>query len=109
MIKFIFLLSGELLKIIIRSFYIGNPSRGPFRRPSTLGWQQRVSLGALQRCLRSRRLHHIRCLRPNDSMRPRIFEIPLVQHQVRYSGSVNFFLFFRILQCAIFVNIILVF
>ncbi|KAL1132716.1 hypothetical protein AAG570_010668 [Ranatra chinensis] len=67
----------------------GNPKRPPSKRPSTVGAQFKVSLGGLVRNLVSKHPHYIRCIKPNELKQPRIFELALVQHQVRYLGLIE--------------------
>ncbi|CAH1188714.1 unnamed protein product [Phyllotreta striolata] len=62
----------------------GNPKRCNPKRPASESFQLRVSLESLFKELHGRRAHHVRCLKPNESKRPRSFEMALVQHQVRY-------------------------
>lgn len=64
----------------------GNPKRAAYKRPLTVGSQFKVSLGSLVRTLVAKRPHYIRCIKPNELKQPRIFEMALIQHQVRYLG-----------------------
>ncbi|XP_063230710.1 unconventional myosin-Ia isoform X2 [Bacillus rossius redtenbacheri] len=72
-----------LLKIL---FPEGNPKRSSLKRPATAGTQFKVSISALVRNLSCKHQHFIRCVKPNELKQPRIFEMALVQHQVRYLG-----------------------
>ncbi|XP_066902706.1 unconventional myosin-Ib isoform X2 [Halyomorpha halys] len=72
-----------LLKFL---FPEGNPKRATSKRPPTVGSQFKVALGGLVRNIVSKRAHYIRCIKPNELKQPRIFEMGLVQHQVRYLG-----------------------
>ncbi|KAF4525175.1 hypothetical protein B566_EDAN014717, partial [Ephemera danica] len=56
------------------------------KRPATAGTQFKISVGALMRNLQSKTPHFVRCVKPNELKQPRIFELALVQHQVRYLG-----------------------
>ncbi|GLH07217.1 Unconventional myosin IC [Gryllus bimaculatus] len=76
----------SLLKLL---FPEGNPKRPSLKRPATAGAQFKVSLTALARSLAGRHAHYIRCIKPNELKQPRIFELALVQHQVRYLGLVE--------------------
>ncbi|XP_024083277.1 unconventional myosin-Ia isoform X2 [Cimex lectularius] len=67
----------------------GNPKRAPSKRPPTVGSQFKVSLGGLVRNLVAKNPHYIRCIKPNELKQPRIFEMGLVQHQVRYLGLIE--------------------
>ncbi|XP_075231362.1 myosin 95E [Lycorma delicatula] len=64
----------------------GNPKRPCVKRPTTTGTQFKISIGGLVRNLSSKTPHYIRCIKPNELKQPRIFEMALVQHQVRYLG-----------------------
>ncbi|XP_071449354.1 unconventional myosin-Ia-like [Hetaerina americana] len=75
-----------LLKVL---FPEGNPKRTTFKRPATAGTQFKVSMGALIKNLQSKNPHYIRCIKPNELKQPRIFEMALVLHQVRYLGLVE--------------------
>ncbi|RZC34920.1 unconventional myosin-Ia, partial [Asbolus verrucosus] len=66
----------------------GNPKRCSFKRPISKSVQLQVSLNSLLKCLPSRQVHYIRCLKPNEMKQPRILEMALVQHQVRYLGLI---------------------
>ncbi|XP_030747768.1 unconventional myosin-Ib [Sitophilus oryzae] len=72
------------LKIMQGLFPEGNPKRCSFKRPVSKASQIQVSLNALLKSLASRQNHYIRCIKPNDMKQPRLFEIGLVQHQIRY-------------------------
>ncbi len=72
-----------LLKVL---FPEGNPRRTNRRRPATAGTQFKISLGSLLGGLRHRRLHYVRCLKPNESRQQRAFDEALVRHQVVYHG-----------------------
>ncbi|KAG8231561.1 hypothetical protein J437_LFUL011739 [Ladona fulva] len=75
-----------LLKIL---FPEGNPKRTTLKRPATAGTQFKVSMGALINNLKSKNPHYIRCIKPNELKQPRIFEMALVLHQVRYLNLVE--------------------
>nr|XP_023021805.1 unconventional myosin-Ia [Leptinotarsa decemlineata] len=64
----------------------GNPKRCNPKRPVSKSFQLQVSLESLLKVLGGRQAHYIRCLKPNEMKQPRIFEMALVQHQVRYLG-----------------------
>ncbi|KAJ8921520.1 hypothetical protein NQ315_003138 [Exocentrus adspersus] len=66
----------------------GNPKRCNVKRPISESMQIQVSLNALLKSLAVRQVHYIRCLKPNELKQPRIFEIALIQHQVRYLGLI---------------------
>ncbi|XP_039290294.1 unconventional myosin-Ia isoform X3 [Nilaparvata lugens] len=64
----------------------GNPKRPCVRRPATTGTQFKVALSGLLRNVSAKTAHYVRCIKPNELKQPRIFEMALVQHQVRYLG-----------------------
>ncbi|XP_066996441.1 unconventional myosin-Ia [Anabrus simplex] len=67
----------------------GNPKRSSLKRPATTGTQFKISISALMRNLSCKHPHYVRCIKPNELKQPRIFEMALVQHQVRYLGLVE--------------------
>ena len=77
-------------------FLQGNTKRTMRRRPATAGTQFKISLGALLSSLSARATcHYVRCIKPNETRSARVFDMALVQHQVRYLGWVNFHLLWR--------------
>ncbi|GFR18852.1 unconventional myosin-Ib [Trichonephila clavata] len=64
----------------------GNPKRTTLKRPTTTATQFRISLGALMKSIQGRNALYVRCIKPNELKQPMIFEMDLVQHQVRYLG-----------------------
>ncbi|KDR19422.1 hypothetical protein L798_06196, partial [Zootermopsis nevadensis] len=67
----------------------GNPKRSTLKRPATTGTQFKISISALVRNLGCKQPHYVRCIKPNELKQPRIFEMALVQHQVRYLGLIE--------------------
>ncbi|XP_033606436.1 unconventional myosin-Ia isoform X2 [Cryptotermes secundus] len=67
----------------------GNPKRSSLKRPATTGTQFKISISALIRNLSCKHPHYVRCIKPNELKQPRIFEMALVQHQVRYLGLIE--------------------
>ncbi|KAJ4450178.1 hypothetical protein ANN_01585 [Periplaneta americana] len=67
----------------------GNPKRSSLKRPATTGTQFKISISALVRNLSCKQPHYVRCIKPNELKQPRIFEMALVQHQVRYLGLIE--------------------
>lgn len=67
-------------------FVAGNPKRGCVKRPVTAGAQFKIALQGLVRNLTTKQPHYVRCIKPNELKQPRIFEMALVQHQVKYLG-----------------------
>ncbi|KAG8177886.1 hypothetical protein JTE90_001718 [Oedothorax gibbosus] len=74
---------NPLLKTL---FPEGNPKRTTLKRPTTTATQFRISVGALMKSIQGRHALYVRCIKPNELKQPMIFEIGLVQHQVRYLG-----------------------
>lgn len=62
----------------------GNPKRCNIKRPVSSTQQLKVSINTLVKTLTSRQAHYVRCIKPNELKQPRIFEMALVQHQIRY-------------------------
>jgi myosin-1 len=56
------------------------------RRPATVGTQFKISIGALINNLGAKTPHFVRCIKPNENRLPRVFDMTLVQHQIRYLG-----------------------
>lgn len=64
----------------------GNPKRTTLKRPTTTATQFKISIGALVKNLQAKTPNYVRCIKPNELKQPMIFEMALVQHQVRYLG-----------------------
>ncbi|EEC12472.1 myosin IA, putative, partial [Ixodes scapularis] len=75
-----------LMKIL---FPEGNPKRTTLKRPTTTATQFKISIGALVKNLQAKTPNYVRCIKPNELKQPMIFEMALVQHQVRYLGLVE--------------------
>lgn len=56
------------------------------KRPPTAGTQFRTSLNQLMEILKTKEPSYIRCIKPNDSKRPNLFDNRTVLHQVKYLG-----------------------
>ncbi|KAL1422174.1 hypothetical protein MTO96_022386 [Rhipicephalus appendiculatus] len=67
-----------LMKVL---FPEGNPKRTTLKRPTTTATQFKISIGALVKNLQAKTPNY-----PNELKQPMIFEMALVQHQVRYLG-----------------------
>ncbi|KAH9369050.1 hypothetical protein HPB48_002604 [Haemaphysalis longicornis] len=72
-----------LMKVL---FPEGNPKRTTLKRPTTTATQFKISIGALVKNLQAKTPNYVRCIKPNELKQPMIFEMALVQHQVRYLG-----------------------
>lgn len=79
------------LPIMQYLFPEGNPKKSS-KKPTSISSNLRTSLQALLQNLSQRRNHYVFCIRPNEFKEPRAFELPLVQHQVRYLGYGYYFL-----------------
>lgn len=56
------------------------------KRPDTAGTQFKASLAQLMDILMSKDPSYVRCIKPNDYKRPKLFEEKIVHHQVKYLG-----------------------
>lgn len=72
---------SHLLKIL---FAEGNPKRTQMKRPASIATQFKISIGALMKNIQSKQLNFIKCIKPNQLKEPQVFEMSLVQHQIRY-------------------------
>ncbi|KAL1516445.1 hypothetical protein ABEB36_000361 [Hypothenemus hampei] len=72
------------INIMQELFPEGNSRRCSIKRPVSASVQVQVSINALLKNFNNRQNHYIRCIKPNESKRPKMFEIGLVQHQIRY-------------------------
>merc|ERR1719210_731981 len=75
----------SLLKIL---FPEGNPRRTARRRPATAATQFKISISALINNLSSKSLHFVRCIKSNDLKQAKLFNLPLIRHQLEYQGLV---------------------
>lgn len=75
-----------LMKVL---FPEGNPKRTTLKRPTTTATQFKIAIGALIKNLQSKNPNYVRCIKPNELKQPMIFEMALVQHQVRYLGLIE--------------------
>lgn len=76
-----YLSENELLKTL---FPEGNPKRATLKRPATIATQFKISVGALLKNIQSKQLNFVKCIKPNEMKAAQMFEVGLVQHQVRY-------------------------
>jgi len=67
----------------------GNSKRTIRRLPATVGTQFKISIGALINNLATKTPHFVRCVKPNENKLARVFDMTLVQHQIRYLGLVE--------------------
>lgn len=61
----------------------GNPKRST-RQPTSISSNIRTQLQALLYLVKQRKTHYIFCLKPNEYKQTNVFELSLVQHQIRY-------------------------
>lgn len=71
------------LAIVQSLFPEGNPNRAA-RHPSSVSSTIRMQLQSLLALLQDRKSHYVLCIKPNESKKPGLFELALVQHQIRY-------------------------
>lgn len=69
--------------IVQTLFPEGNPKRVS-KRPTSNGTTLRISIQTLLQTLDNRKLNYVFCMKSNEDSLPGLFELPLVQHQVRY-------------------------
>lgn len=63
----------------------GNPNR-TMRQPASASSNIRMQIQSLLTLIKDRRSHYVFCIKPNKSKKANLFELPLVQHQVRYTN-----------------------
>lgn len=64
---------------------LGNPNR-THRKPASVSANIQLQLQSLLSLLKDRKTHYIFCVKPNEFKKANIFELPLVQHQIRYTN-----------------------
>ncbi|KAL9894764.1 myosin 95E isoform 1-T1 [Glossina fuscipes fuscipes] len=72
------------LPLVQSLFPEGNPRRQASKKPTTLSSNIRTQLQTLLAIVKPRRSHYVFCIKPNECRQSRIFDMALVQHQVRY-------------------------
>lgn len=75
----------EDFKFRIRPNISGNPNR-THRNPASVSTNIQMQLQSLLSLIKDRRTHYIFCIKPNESKKSNLFELPLVQHQIRYTN-----------------------
>ncbi|KAE8626610.1 hypothetical protein XENTR_v10006681 [Xenopus tropicalis] len=73
----------QLLKTL---FPEGDPKNSSLKRPPTVGFQFRNSVSTLMKNLYAKNPNYIRCLKPNSSKKPSLFDDVLVKTQILYLG-----------------------
>ncbi|XP_055322935.1 unconventional myosin-Ia [Sitodiplosis mosellana] len=63
----------------------GNPNR-THRHPASVSTNIQLQLQSLLSLMQDRKTHYIFCIKPNQSKKANLFELPLVQHQIRYTN-----------------------
>ncbi|KJE93900.1 myosin IA [Capsaspora owczarzaki ATCC 30864] len=81
--RVLFASKNALLKSL---FPEGEAKKGVLQRPPTAGTQFKRSVAELTTNLTSKSPHYIRCIKPNEEKRSRVFDENLVRHQIRYLG-----------------------
>jgi myosin-1 len=70
-----------LLKIM---FPEGDPETAHLKRPSTTGHKFKSSVNDMMKSLLSKNPNYVRCIKPNDLKKPKLFEDKLVENQIQY-------------------------
>uniref|UniRef100_A0A672G4R0 Si:ch73-194h10.2 n=1 Tax=Salarias fasciatus TaxID=181472 RepID=A0A672G4R0_SALFA len=81
--------SSSTIKSSANPKMIITPSRQTVRRVPTLSGQFRKSLDLLMKTLTACQPYFIRCIKPNDFKRPKVFDRELCMTQLRYSGMME--------------------
>lgn len=76
----------------------GNPKR-TIRKPTSIGATLRTQLQTLLALNDNRKCHYVFCIKPNEHKQMRAFELPLVQHQVRYMSLMPLVALWRTGHC----------
>ncbi|KAG5671774.1 hypothetical protein PVAND_001951 [Polypedilum vanderplanki] len=71
------------LSIVQNLFPEGNPKRAS-KKPTNSSSILRSSLQNLLSQIELRKCHYVFCVKSNDKCMPKVFEVPIVQHQVRF-------------------------
>uniref|UniRef100_A0A1A9X1C4 Myosin motor domain-containing protein n=1 Tax=Glossina brevipalpis TaxID=37001 RepID=A0A1A9X1C4_9MUSC len=87
------------LPLVQSLFPEGNPRRQTSKKPTTLSSNIRTQLQTLLAIIKPRRSHYVFCIKPNECRQPRIFDMALVQHQVRYMSLMPLVHLFRNGHC----------
>lgn len=64
---------------------LGNPNR-THRKPASVSANIQLQLQSLLSLIKERKTHYIFCVKPNEFKKANLFELPLVQHQIRYTN-----------------------
>jgi myosin-1 len=75
-----------LVKVLFPESELEAASGGGRKRPTTSGYKIRQQVAALVKTLAESDLHYVRCIKPNDEKRARLFTEDRVQHQITYLG-----------------------
>lgn len=78
--------------------HTGNPKRS-LRKPTSLAANLRTQLQTLLTLASQRKVHYVFCIKPNEHKHCRTFELPLVQHQVRYHSLMPLVTLWRTGHC----------
>lgn len=74
--------------IVQALFPEGNPKR-LWKRPTSNGGTLRIALQTLLQTVEGRKANYVFCVRPNEDRLPGVFDVALVQHQLRYMNLMS--------------------
>ncbi|XP_018424115.1 PREDICTED: unconventional myosin-Ia [Nanorana parkeri] len=73
--------------VLLKSLFPeGDPKNSSLKRPPTVGFQFKTSVSTLMKNLYAKNPNYIRCLKPNNTKKPSLFDDQLVKTQVKYLG-----------------------
>jgi len=81
----LYCLGGSSLTTL-KEMFPEKASGDDLKRPPSAGSQFKKSMSDLVALLLSKSPHYVRCIKPNDTKSPALFDDQLVLHQVRYLG-----------------------
>lgn len=80
------MLAGVITDVLADHNAVSPPPKGGKKGKLTLCGKFKIELDSLMNTLRQTSPHFIRCTKPNDLQKPKIFDCPTVLNQLRYSG-----------------------
>lgn len=84
--------------IVQTLFPEGNPKRVS-KRPTSNGGTLRIAMQTLLQTMEGRKANYVFCVRPNEEGIPGIFDVALVQHQLRYMNLMSLVRLWRVGFC----------
>lgn len=84
--QFMYTCKHSLTKTLFKEGRVLGSGPATQKRPPTLAFQFKASVGDLMKNMLAKNPHYIRCIKPNDAKRKSHFDDSLVLHQVRYLG-----------------------